>query len=235
MQPELFDFPNGTALATDVARRWVDLAAAAAARHEPFRVALSGGRIARDFMVAVAAEARSRGLSPEAVDFFWGDERCVPPAHADSNYLLAEESLLKPLGIPAHRIHRIRGEADPAVAAREAEAELRSICPPDAQGVPMLDLVLLGMGEDAHVASLFPGAPQEVVESTACYLPVIGPKPPPQRISLSFRAIHAARTVWVLVSGTGKESVLLQSLAPGAVTPLARVISHRPATIFLAH
>ena len=235
MQPELFDFPNSTALAAEVARRWVDQAVLAAARNEPFRVALSGGRIARDFMAAVAAEARSRGLSPEAVDFFWGDERCVSPAHADSNYLLAEETLLKPLGVPPHRIHRIRGEADPVVAARDAEAELRSVCPLDAQGVPVLDLVLLGMGEDAHVASLFPGAPAEVVESTACFLPVIGPKPPPRRISLSYLAINAARTVWVLVSGAGKEAVLLQSLAPGADTPLARVIAHRPATIFLAH
>jgi 6-phosphogluconolactonase len=101
--------------------------------------------------------------------------------------------------------------------------------------VPVLDLVLLGMGEDAHVASLFPGAPAEVVESAACYLPVTGPKPPPQRITLTFRTIRAAKTVWVLVGGAGKEAVLIQSLAPGADTPLARVLAGRSATIFLAH
>ncbi len=234
MQPELFDFPNAAALAADVARRWVDEAANAAARNMPFRVALSGGRVAKDFMAAVAVEARRRRLSPDAVDFFWGDERCVPPDHVDSNYLLAEENLLKPLGIPAQRIHRLKGEAHPATAAREAEAELRAICPADAQGRPVLDLVLLGMGEDAHVASLFPGAPASVAESTACYLPVIGPKPPPQRLTLTFHTIQAARMIWVLVSGTGKEAVLLQSLAPGADTPLARVLRSHLATIFLA-
>ena len=235
MEPELFDFPNAAALAADVARRWVDAAAHAAAQNAPFRVALSGGRVARDFMAAVATEARRQGLPPEAVDFFWGDERCVPPAHADSNYLLAEENLLKPLGVPAHRIHRLRGEADPATAAREAEAELRAVCPADAQGRPVLDLVLLGMGEDAHVASLFPGAPAEIVASTACYLPVIGPKPPPQRLTLTYDTIQAARMIWVLVSGAGKEAVLLQSLAPDSDTPLARVLRSHFATIFLAH
>jgi 6-phosphogluconolactonase len=95
-------------------------------------------------------------------------------------------------------------------------------------------LVLLGMGEDAHVASLFPGAPAEVVNSSATYLPVIGPKPPPQRISLSYPAIVAAKDVWVLVSGAGKERALRESLQPHATTPLGRVLTARSATIFVA-
>ena len=98
----------------------------------------------------------------------------------------------------------------------------------------MLDLVLLGMGEDGHVASLFPGAPAEVTTSAATFLPVIGPKPPPQRVTLTYPVIRAARTVWVVVSGAAKEAALRASLSPGAGTPLGRVLAERRATIFCA-
>ena len=234
MTPELCSYPDAAALSAAVARRWLDLIAAASATGERHRVALAGGRIAKDFMAAATTLARERGQSVAGVDFFWGDERCVPPEHPDSNFLLASQALLQPLGISPERIHRIRGEAVPALAARAAEAELRAFCPVVRQGQPVLDLVLLGMGEDGHVASLFPGAPSEVVNSSATFFPVIGPKPPPQRITLSYPAIGAAKIVWVLVFGAGKEKALRESLGAGAVTPLGRVLAGRPATIFAA-
>ena len=98
------------------------------------------------------------------MDFFWGDERCVPPNHPDSNYRLADDALLRPLGIGPERLHRIYGELEPAVAARAAEAELRAAGPVPPTEQPVLDLVLLGMGEDGHVASLFPDAPPELIK-----------------------------------------------------------------------
>jgi 6-phosphogluconolactonase len=110
---------------------------------------------------------------------------------------------------------------------------LRAWAPPDAEGRPALDLVLLGMGEDGHVASLFPDAAPEVVRSQAFYLPVVGPKPPPRRLSLSYRAIAAARQVWVLASGPGKEEALRESLSPQGRTPLGRVLQSRPRTLIL--
>src|SRR5688500_17112831 len=144
----------------------------------PFTVALSGGRIASDFFKAVAVEAgQNEGI--RHAHFFWADERCVPPDHADSNYRVAGELLFDPLRIEPSRIHRIRGEEEPVRAAEAASEELLRVTG-GALGAarPSLDWVFLGMGEDGHVASLFPGA--EV--RSGIYYPVIGPKPPPRRI-----------------------------------------------------
>jgi 6-phosphogluconolactonase len=97
--------------------------------------------------------------------------------------------------------------------------------------LPVLDLIFLGMGEDGHVASLFPGAPPEIVNCASPFLAIENsPKPPPRRVSLSYAAIAAARQVWALVSGAGKAAALRESLRPGGRTPLARVIQARPRT-----
>ena len=111
-----------------------------------------------------------------------------------------------------------------------ASAELRAVLPIDGSGNPVLDLVFLGMGEDGHVASLFPCATEAVIQSLEPVLDVIGPKPPPQRLTLSFATLAAAREVWVLASGVGKEEALRASLAPGLLTPLARLLSLRVRT-----
>ncbi len=96
---------------------------------------------------------------------------------------------------------------------------------------PVLDLIFLGMGEDGHVASLFPGASAEIIHGTAPFLVVENsPKPPPRRISLSYAAMAAAKQVWVLISGAGKEKVLRESLDLSGKTPLGRVIQLRPFT-----
>lgn len=223
MNPTVIPFPTDAALAAAVAARWVDRIESARRLGIPHRVALPGGRITRKFLSEAAVEAARRGVSMDGVDFHWGDERCVPPDDAESNFRLAKETLFDAARVPAGRIHRIRGEVDPAEAAREAEAALRAECGAKPGEQPVLDLVFLGMGEDAHVASLFPGAPAAVTESRSTYLPVIGPKPPPQRVSLSFAALAAAREIWVLASGTGKEEALKVSLSGGG-TPLGRVL-----------
>jgi 6-phosphogluconolactonase len=228
--PEILRFDGTDTLVDAVSRRWLDTVAADLASSGAHRVALPGGRVAGRFMAAAAAGAKVRGQSWDGVAFFWGDERCVPPDHADSNYRLAAENLLTPAAIVASQCHRLRGELPPADAARLASAELRALLPSNADGVPVLDLVFLGMGEDGHVASLFPGAPDAVVHSREPVLDVIGPKPPPQRLTLGFTVLAAAREVWVLASGAGKEEALRLSLASGLQTPLARLLSLRPQT-----
>src|ERR1019366_7205980 len=121
-------------------------------------------------------------------------------------------------------IHRIRGEDSPQAAVKTAEAEFRRVAGKEA-GAPVLDLIFLGMGEVGHVASLFPGAPPEILNCASPFLAIENsPKPPPCRISLSYAAIAVAKQVWVLVSGVGKETALRESLRPGGRTPLARVL-----------
>jgi 6-phosphogluconolactonase len=228
---DLISCTGDGALAGAVAERWLEALATRSNSRAPHCVALSGGRIAGKFLATVSEQARARSIPFDDVHFFWGDERCVPPTDAESNFLLAKTQLLGPLGIPPDRVHRIRGEISPDRAAAEAEAEICRIAPMNAVGQPVLDLIFLGMGEDGHVASLFPGAPAEVVGSKFVYRPVVAVKPPPRRITISFATIAAAREVWVLASGAGKEMALRESLSPNGDTPLARVLGEREQTI----
>jgi 6-phosphogluconolactonase len=223
-------FPSPAALARAVAERWLSILASSSSANAPFTVALSGGRIARDLFSHAASAAKQRGLTLANVDFFWGDERCVPPDDAESNFRAANELLLAPLAIPLARIHRVRGEADPDTAAQEAAVELLRVAPMDNAGQPVLDLVFLGMGEDGHVASLFPGESDEVMNSVAVYRAVTASKPPPRRITLGYATLAAAREVWVLASGAGKAEALRESLRPDGCTPLARLLRMRERT-----
>lgn len=194
------------------------------------RVALSGGRIARQFLAELAARHPCSSDLLAGLHFFWADERCVPPQDSESNYRLAREVLLEPARIAAEQIHRIPGELTPAVAAACAEDEFRATSQPGQNASPTFDLVILGMGEDGHVASLFPGTSpgQEAIDRI--YVAVRGPKPPPDRVSLTYAALFAARDVWVLVAGAGKGAVLEDSLSPSGATPLAQVVRHRRQT-----
>jgi 6-phosphogluconolactonase len=224
----LLTFGSGEPLANTAAAWWLDQLEAARNGPQPYCVALSGGRIARQFFLASSRQARERGLDLTWVHFFWSDERCVAPTDPESNFGLARGCLLGPLGIPDPQIHRIRGEALPEVATAQAEEELRGIASPGQGGQPVLDLVFLGMGEEGHVASLFPGEPEEIAASPAVYRAVTVSKPPPRRITLGYPAIGAARQVWVLAAGPGKELALRRSLDPAGDTPLARVLKQHP-------
>jgi 6-phosphogluconolactonase len=266
---ELIPFTSADELARAAASAWLDEIAAANHAAQPHCVALSGGRITQKFFTATVEQAKTRKISFERVHFFWADERCVPPIDPDSNFKMADELLFRPLNISAEKIHRLRGELQPAKAVELATAEILRIVrpaqsPPSPQrgegrgeeaGLsnsnpltpilsplgrgegahlpPVLDLILLGMGEDGHVASLFPNAPAKILDISVPFLVVENsPKPPPTRISLSYKTIFAAKTIWILVSGAGKESALRESLSPHGQTPLARVIQSRPVKIF---
>jgi 6-phosphogluconolactonase len=196
----------------------------------PFGIALSGGRIAVPFYKQIVNSAHRTRLSFEGVHFFWADERCVPPDSKENNYAVAKEHLLGPLEIPEANIHRIRGEDDPAIASRDAEAEICRVLPLASEGQPIIDLVILGMGEDGHVASLFPAEGAEWVRDSAVYRPVIATKPPPNRITLGYQPIIAAREVWILASGPGKESAFKALLREDLNLPAARVVRSRDET-----
>lgn len=195
--------------------------------NKPFTVALSGGRIPKLLYHAVAELAEPSEF--ENVHFFWGDERVVPATDNESNFKLADEGLFQPLQIPLGQVHRVLTERSEAEAVQTAIDELQQCSVGQALGQPVIDLVFLGMGEDAHVASLFPGD-AEVLESDAVYRAVTGPKPPPRRVTLGYPALAASREVWVLASGVGKAGALRDSLAVDSDTPLGRVLQSRERT-----
>jgi 6-phosphogluconolactonase len=227
---ELLSFANDVDLAQAVATQWLSRMEEANRTGQHPSVALSGGRIARTLFSAAASLSRQRRVPLSHIHFFWGDERCVPPRDAESNFGAARQLLFEPMQIPAANIHRIRGEDEPRDAVKGASQDLRKAVAAREEGWPMLDLVFLGMGEDGHVASLFPSLPSALLDSQDIYLAVKAEKPPPHRISLTYGMIAAAREVWVLASGAGKERALRASLAGGNQTPLGRVLGRRRQT-----
>jgi 6-phosphogluconolactonase len=226
---ELIPCSDPMALAVRAAHDWVDEIKAARQAGRQHTVAISGGRIARPFLSEAAGLLRSAALPLDHVHVFWADERCVPPNNPESNYHLARILFLSLLSIPHDNVHRVLGEIDPEMAAAGAEKELRTVARCDA-GTPVLDLVVLGMGEDGHVASLFPQGAQTDAEESRVYRAVTGPKPPPRRITMDYTVLSAARAVWVLASGAGKEQALTDSISSGGSTPLAKVIRSREMT-----
>ena len=227
---ELIQYATDSELANAVAEEWLKEIASVKRCASPHCVALSGGRIARRFFASAAEQLKGRQSSLSLLHFFWADERCVPPDDAESNFRVARDLLFTPLQIPDEQIHRIRGEESSDFTVAEAEAEICRVAPLDADGQPVLDLIFLGMGEDGHVASLFPGELESVMAKPAVYRAVTAAKPPPKRITMGYRAIAAARQVWVLASGPGKEEALQESLRPSGETPLARVLISRRVT-----
>lgn len=227
---ELISFPSSLELATSAAGAWLNVISSNP-RDSLHTVALSGGRIAGTFFSAVVEQAHAQKISFANVHFFWADERCVPPNDAESNFRVAKQLLLDPLKVANDHTHRIRGEESQEFACAEAEAEICRIASLNADTLPVLDLIILGLGEDGHVASLFPGQTESFAAGQTAFRAINhSPKPPPQRITLSYAAITAAKDVWVLASGAGKAEALRDSLASTGQTPLAQVISSRPHT-----
>ncbi len=206
--------------AAEAARFILAHAHAAIAARGLFRLALSGGNTPR----AVHAELARLGadLAWNRVQITFGDERCVPPDHADSNYRMARESLLDAVAIPSGNVFRIRGEIAPAIAAQEYEEKLAAVAARCGEPRYVHDLVLLGLGEDGHTASLFPGSPA-LEETVHNVIPATGPKPPPQRITMTFPLLNAARHACFLVTGAGKHALVEEIAAGGSAYPAGRV------------
>jgi 6-phosphogluconolactonase len=235
MSFKLVPFANPAELAKGAAADWL---AELRKRKNPgtrYNVALSGGRITQVLfseIVTLLHNASDTTAIFSNVHFYWADERCVPPSDPESNFGAAQRLLFVPLKIGAAQIHRVRGEGPEAAALSEVIADLTGAAPLS-KGQPVLDLIFLGMGEDGHIASLFPGEPDEVIGSPAVYRAVTAAKPPPRRISLGYGVLAAALDVWVVASGAGKEGALKESLSPNGKTPLARVLRSRAETKIL--
>jgi 6-phosphogluconolactonase len=168
-------------------------------------IALSGGNTPRD---AYARLAREAGVDWTKIDVFWVDERAVPPTDDRSNYRWAKATLLDAAGIGPERVHRMRAEApDLGVAAREYEALVRASVPLDGDGVPAIDVAVLGIGEDGHTASLFPGRSEvDIVDRLVTAVPASGGLE--ARLTLTVPAIEHVKHVFVLAVGAGKRRAL---------------------------
>ena len=226
-------FKNPAYLVSSAARQWFE-AVKALKDNQPFNVALSGGRIAVPFLQEASALF---GKSPDLLkrlNIFWADERCVGPEHPDSNHAMFQQNFANPVSFPDSRVFRFRGEDDPDKAAKSMASTLKVKLPLNSRGVPTFDLIFLGMGEDGHVASLFPeNMAEDLMRCDRHVFQVVASKPPPQRLTLSYDVLEASKHVWALISGAGKETALRESIGHQGQTPFARVIQARVHTEIL--
>lgn len=214
-------FPDTQHVALAAANRWTKLAEEAVRQRGVFSVVLSGGNTPRALYHLMTTEPYSEAVDWAHTQIFWGDERCVPPDHPDSNYLHAKTALLEHVPVPPENIHRILAEQPPTLAAAAYEETLLSYfsgLPDHAQRQQaQFDLVLLGLGEDAHTASLFPGTPI-IQESARWVAPNYVEKLAAWRISLTPVLLNRAAHILFLVEGAGKRDAL-QSVLYGTYQP----------------
>src|SRR5947209_15677169 len=205
---QVFDDPEQ--VAREAAGLFVRLSIEAISTRGSFSVALPGGSTPRRMYELLASDDYRTQVSWPGVHVFFGDERTVPPDHADSNYRMANETMLSLVPVPAKNVHRMNGVGDAAASASEYESELRAFFGDLAW--PRLDLVMLGMGDDGHTASLFPGR-AALEEQQACDVANWVEKFQTWRITLTAPAVNAARRVLFLVTGAGKAERLREVLA----------------------
>ena len=216
------------------AERLVTLASEAIKARGRFDWALAGGSTPEQLYALLASPEYRARIEWSRVHVFWGDERCVPPDHAESNFGMAKRSLLDAVALPASNIHRMPGELEPEAAAASYQAELErhfASSPSERAapgGFPRFDSILLGMGGDGHTASLFPGT-AALDESrrwvVANGVPALGVK----RLTLTLPVLDAAAQVMFLVAGADKAARLKEVLSTSgaaAALPAARVRPH---------
>ena len=214
-RPRVQVFDDAEAVARGAAERFVELGQAAIDARGCFSVGLAGGSTPKRAYELLASEAYREQLNWSKVHIFFGDERCVPPDHSESNYRMANEALISRVSIPPPNVHRINGLGDAVANASLYEDELRTFF--NSASWPRFDLVLLGMGDDGHTASLFPGT-KALVEPRAWVVANWVEKFGAFRITLTAPAINHAANIAFLVTGATKAERLLEVLR-GALDP----------------
>jgi 6-phosphogluconolactonase len=215
-ETEIVVVPDLAALADEAAAR-VEQVALRTPTGERATIALAGGSTPK------AAYQQLAGRCPpwSRVEFFFGDERCVPPDDEGSNYGMAREALLDRIPLRPSQVHRVLGELPPEEAARRAEEDLRASV--SGSPFPVFDMVLLGMGPDGHTASLFPGAP-ELDEARRLMVPVHRPDlPQPWRVSMTLPVINAARRILMVVGNPEKAEMVRRAVAGDPSIPAGRL------------
>lgn len=217
-------------LAEAVAARLLVRLIDAQAAHGVATVVLTGGRVAGRVYQALRALPALGAVDWSRVDFWWGDERFLPSGHPDRNETQARATLLDALPVDPGRIHPMPATdgpegPDPEAAAARYRAELADAARPDAGTLPRFDVLMLGVGEDGHVASVFPGQPASHETRTVAAV-LASPKPPPIRITLTLPAINTAGEVWLIASGPEKAGAIGMSLSRAGSVPLPAAEAH---------
>jgi 6-phosphogluconolactonase len=208
---QIRSFPSPEALAKGAAEYICDQALRCLANTDNFSLVLSGGSTPKLTYEQLVHASRQRVLNWSKVQVYWGDERCVPPDHAQSNYGMARQSLFDHVSVPDDNLHRMACEEDPDAGASLYETLLRSHY--KGQAYPTFDIILLGLGVDGHTASLFPRTPI-LDERQRWVAPVYVPRLDSWRITLTIPTINAARKVVFLVAGGEKAPIIQQLLEP---------------------
>ena len=216
MPPTLVIRDTPEALFEAAAERFAAALRQAVAERGSFHVALAGGSTPAGLYRRLAAPDYGE-LPWEDCHVYFSDERCVPPTDADSNFRMAREALLDHVPIPAAQVHRLAGEDEPNTAAAAYAERLRADLPV-VEGVPVLDLVLLGLGADGHIASLFPAT--SALDSTDLAAAHWIPSLAAWRLTLTFPVLHMARRTWLLVSGSGKAAIVARAQGLPEAPPL---------------
>lgn len=210
MKPEIYIFKKIEELSRAAAMLFSQQSAQAILERNRFLVALNGGNTPTRLFHLLATDFRDN-VEWRKVHVFWGDERCVPPTDTGSSYGQAWNTLLSHLPMPSANVHRIKGELGPGEASKDYSLILKGFAPSPLEW-PRFDLVYLGMGEDGHTASLFPGSPVEVSEPT---LPVSAhyQDRPANRVTLTPVVFNSARTIVFMVTGENKAVTLAEVLS----------------------
>jgi 6-phosphogluconolactonase len=222
---EMQIYPNTDVLAAALADLFIGVGQTAIADRGLFRVALAGGNTPRSAYELLGEEPRSLSLSWSDVFIYFGDERCVPPDDEQSNYRMAKKAFLDSVPLPPANIHRIRGEADPGIAANEYASILRA----DLAQPPRFDLILLGLGPDGHTASLFPGTPPDI-DGNALVRAVYAQTQMMWRVTVTPLVINLARVVAFAVEGVEKADILAKVIQ-GPFDPTtypAQIVAPKP-------
>jgi 6-phosphogluconolactonase len=193
------------------AAQFIELARRSIALEQRFAVALSGGSTPKALYSLLASPEYREKIDWPRVHLFWGDERCVPPDHAESNFRMTLEALLSKINLPERNIHRMAGEKDPAAAAIDYENQLRAFFASTKNAIPRFDLILLGLGEDGHTASLFPGS-AALAQAERLVATAYVEKLHAHRLTLTLPVLNAAAQVTFLITGQGKAAIVKELL-----------------------
>jgi len=224
-QPQLTIFNDSESLSKAVAENWRKSALQANQEGRIVSFLISGGNTPRSVYTRLADPKFRDSVPWPTIHLFWGDERCVPPDHLESNFRMVRETLIDLIPIPENNIHRIRGENDPELEAKRYGDEILSCLCSARNNIPRFDWVILGLGADGHTASLFPGKDFFSESSDVCSVskhPQTGQK----RITLTMPVINQAARVTFLVTGKTKANVvadIFEQTSQGKEYPAGRV------------